>query len=102
MAAKNIRQCIQILAAGIVTATSCQTPPEGRRQLSASFDEYREKDGSVTEDIGKGRPIHIPGWAYGQITKNGDIWGGGPVLFYLGRESLDYDQIFQKTFLKDQ
>ncbi|MCB9228971.1 MAG: hypothetical protein H6618_05110 [Deltaproteobacteria bacterium] len=84
--------------------SSCQTPPEGSPQLSAGLEEYKDKEGRQdygSTDIGKGRPVHIRGWSYGRITPGGDIWLGGPVYFYLGRENLDYHQILQKNFLRN-
>ena len=82
----------------LIVMVSCQTSPDGQLQLTPELETYNKIERTSGEDIGQGRPIHLPGWAYGQLTKEGDIWGGGPVLFYLGREKLDYNGILQRTF----
>jgi len=88
---------------GTTSLFSCQTPPDGKLQLNTDLEVYKDKETHNKEvTISKGRPIHMPGWAYGQVTKDGDIWGGGPVLFYLGREDLDFSQIIRQTFHKKE
>lgn len=78
----------------IVSVGCATTPPEGKLQLTPEIETYNEDHAQRKKVvINKGRPIHIPAWSYGHITPDGDIWAGGPVLFFIGREELSFDHL---------
>ena len=87
----------------VLLGASCQTPPSGELQLNPELERYKEMDKQGNNrNIEKGRPIHMPGWAYGKLTKEGDIWGGGPVYFFIGRENLDFNKFINETFSEEK
>jgi hypothetical protein len=80
----------------LVTAmfSGCATIPEGELQLGPKIAEDMKNQGAGgAAGLSRGRPVYLESYAYPQMLETGDIWAGGPILVYLGREELSLDQV---------
>lgn len=81
---------------GLLTAMfyGCATIPEGELQLGPKIAEDMKNQGAGgAAGLSRGRPVYLESYAYPQMLETGDIWAGGPILVYLGREELSLDQV---------
>lgn len=80
----------------LVTAMlyGCATIPEGELQLGPKIaEDMKNQSASGAAGLSRGRPVYLESYAYPQMLETGDIWAGGPILVYLGREELSLDQV---------
>jgi len=71
----------------------CATKPDGVKTLSAMVKSDLLDQKHMSKNVSEGRPIFIKSYAYPQVTETGDIFGGGWVHIYVGREKVDFEQV---------
>jgi hypothetical protein len=72
----------------------CASIPTGELQLGPQIAaDMKSQTQAGTQSLSRGRPVYLESYAYPQMLESGDIWAGGQVLVYLGREELSLDQV---------
>jgi hypothetical protein len=72
----------------------CASIPTGELQLGPQIAaDMKGQTQAGTQSLSRGRPVYLESYAYPQMLESGDIWAGGQVLVYLGREELSLDQV---------
>lgn len=69
----------------------CATKPDGTRTLSPMIEADIKDQKTAAQDVTQGRPIFIKTYAYPQILDSGDVWSGGWVQVFIGREQMSFD-----------
>ncbi|MBF0206351.1 MAG: hypothetical protein HQK53_05625 [Oligoflexia bacterium] len=77
--------------------SSCSTLPKGEKVLSSMVDEDKSKIvAPKNKDTNyKGRPLFIKAVSYPQLLPDGDIFGGGEMIFMVGREDVAVDELLK-------
>lgn len=83
-----------VLAMLTAFMAGCATLPAGELQLGPKIAaDMKSQNQAGAQSLSRGRPVYLETYAYPQILESGDIWAGGQVLVYLGREELSLDQV---------
>lgn len=74
----------------------CATKPDGEKTLSAMVKSDLIEQKQMSKNVSEGRPIFIKSYAYPQVTESGDVFGGGWVHIYVGREKVSFEDVIGK------
>jgi hypothetical protein len=84
----------------ILLTTSCASLDKGKPQLRNDVKkDYEDTFSSFLEkypNANQGRPIYIHGFSGSQFLQNGDVWLGGEISIYIGREKLSLDDVIKR------
>ena len=88
--------CNRIIVLLTTLLYSCATPPSGEPQLAAMIAKDQLQSADMAPKIKEGRPLYLRVYAHPQIMPSGDIWGGGPIMLFVGRETLSLDTMLKQ------
>ncbi len=74
---------------------SCATPPSGIKELAPMIEKDRQNAEGVL-NVRQGRPLYVKAFAHPQILPSGDVWGGGPILLLIGRETVSFESMLKE------
>ena len=83
-----------VLALLTALMAGCVSIPTGELQIGPKIAaDMKSQNQAGTQSLSRGRPVYLEAQAYPQMLETGDIWAGGQILVYLGREELSLDQV---------